>query len=182
MTVYPLESLQPMLTRNDARVQGELARLDPSLKAAAAAKDAREAAAKAAFQTFVDAASTDPLHGALRFAARQARIDVATATADYQYLLDQRAEVMDGELPYRDLPAPVAESQTDAQGSFALELPTGGRYVVAARLSQTGVTGTHTRYWLVRVALENGSEKSIALTESNVASADSADSLLRTAN
>ena len=179
---FSLESLQPLLAQNDARVQADLSRLEPQLKAAEAEKNARQEAAKSALQDSLDAAPSNPLYGALSFAAKQARMDVNTAQANYQYLLDQRAEAMDGNFYYRDLPAPLAESQTNPDGVYTLDLPAGGQYAVAARVSQTGIIGTQTHYWLVKTQLQDGVKASLPLTEHNAASSDSADTLMHTAN
>ena len=182
VAAYALDALQPSLNQENARLDGELGRLEPQLKAAAAARAEREEAAESALQASLQSPARDPLHPALVFAARQARADLGTATADYRYVLDERAEVMDEETYYRKLPPPVAESQTDAAGKYHLELPAGGRYAVAACVRRTGITGTDTHYWLVKVELPDGSTRSLPLSDDNVASSGSEQSLLRTAD
>ena len=160
----------------------ELARLTAQLQMAEAERKRRLAMARDAQQAYLDASPSDPLRTSLHFAAGQAKSDVSTATANYQYFLDERDDVLDGDFYFRDLPRPTAEVQTNEEGEFALDLPTGGTYVLAARVRQTGLGDTRTHYWLLKVALEDGSQRVFPLSNDNLASSGSADSLIHTAH
>lgn len=181
VAAYTLDALLPLLAEKNAYVQGELARLAPQVQAAGEEKKRRAALAKDAQQAYLDSPASDPLRSSLHFAAGQAKADVGTAAADYQYLLDEHDDALDGDFYFRDLPKPTVEAQTDAAGKFALDLPSGGPYVLAVRIHQTGLGDTRTHYWLVKIALEDGSQRSLPLTRDNVASAGSEDSLIHTA-
>ena len=89
---------------------------------------------------------------------------------------------MDGESYFRDLPPPIFEVETDPTGEFTFDLPAGGRFVLAARADQPSGTGSHPRYWLVQITVPDGTQQLVPLSGKNVSSAQSADSLLQTAD
>ena len=165
-----------------AHVQVELDRLTPQLTAAEAERNAKLGEEQEARQTYLDASPNDPLIYSLHFAATQAKQAVASAQSDYQFLLAERKEALDGAFYFRDLPPPAVETQTDSDGRYTLDFPAGGSFVVAAFVQRTTASGIHPHYWLVRVTLADGETHSLPLTDTNVASAHSPDSLLETAD
>lgn len=178
--LYPLDSLATFLAKKKAQVDKDLARLDPQIEAAAKERNARHAEAEAALQAFKNAAHTDPMLNALRFAATQTRNAAGTAADDYRYLLGERKEALDGERYFRELPPPAFEAETDPAGAFVFDLHAGGPFVLAVKVNQTGGSEARSRYWLVQVAVPDGGQQSVSLSEKNVSFVRSDDSLLQT--
>ena len=182
VAAYSSDSLAAFLAAKKAHVQAELDRLAPQLAAAEADRRAKLGEEQETRQAYLDASPRDPLLGSLYFAATQAKAAADSARTDYQYLLTERKEAMDGAFYFRDLPPPAVETRTSPAGRYELAFPAGGTVVVAASVQQPTASGTHPRYWLVQVTLANGETHPLPLSEANVSSAPSPDSLLQTAD
>ena len=178
---YLLSDLAPTLAEKKARVQTELDRLAPQIAAAEQERAARNAAERDALQAYLNAGPTDDLRSSLRFAHEEAKSELRTAEDDYRFFLGKRRDAMDGEFYFQDLPVPMAETRTNSEGEFALVLPSGGQFAVAASVRQTTVEGPRLHYWLVKISLEDGTSKTLVLGNNNVASAEAAESLIQTA-
>ena len=177
---YPLKDLEPYLAQKKAAAQVELDRLGPLLESAEAERKMRVAAEQSASQALLDTSPASDLYSAVRFAHQQAAGAVKAAEENIRYYTAQRHEVTDGKYYLYDLPVAVATAETNTQGEFTLELPSGGPFaVVAADLPETA-TGGHARYWMVKVFYTDTSEKTLLLSDRNATSVASAESLIQT--
>jgi hypothetical protein len=78
---------------------------------------------------------------------------------------------------FRDLPAGVAETTTNSEGKFVLNLPQ-GEYAVAATASREISGATETYYWLVKVNA-NKEKQTVTLSNVNLTTANSSESLFQ---
>ncbi len=76
-----------------------------------------------------------------------------------------------------DLPQPVATAKTDADGHFELTIPDKGEYVLVASAERTVFNDVERYFWIVRV---NAGESKATLSNDNLTTSGSADSLLTT--
>ena len=176
--VYPLQELTPYLATKKTAVQAELDRLTPLIEAAESEKNARLAAERSARQAFLDAVPSSDLEPSLRFNRDQSQAAVKDAENDCRYLLDQRREASKGEAYFRDLPTAAAMADTNARGEFALDLPPGEAFAVAACVPQA----TRTRYWLVKISVGGKGQKTVVLSDDNEAATGSPESLILTSD
>lgn len=173
---YPLRELMPYLGKVKAEVQAELDRLTPLIEAAESEKSFRITAEANARQALIATDPADDLEPSLRFTFDQARAAVKDAENDCGYLRGQRRETSRGEVYFRDLPDAVAMANTNQEGEFTLDLPPGEAFAVEASVPQ----GARTLYWLVKISTENEGQKPIVLSDDNVASSGSPESLILT--
>lgn len=79
-----------------------------------------------------------------------------------------------------DLPAPIAEGKTDSDGKYSIAVPGPGQYAVAAIAQRTIGSDEEHYYWLVSVDVKAGGPTSATLSNDNLASAQSSESIIRT--
>jgi hypothetical protein len=79
---------------------------------------------------------------------------------------------------FRDLPPSVAQTTTNSEGKFVLNLPP-GEYAVAATASREILSGeTETYYWLVKVNADK-EKQTVTLSNVNLTTSGSSDSLFQ---
>ncbi len=79
---------------------------------------------------------------------------------------------------YSDLPkSPIDKALTDADAKFSLKVPRNGKYVIAAHASRHLVGSIEEYYWLIWVSLNGETSKSIILSNNNLMTSDSPDSV-----
>ena len=79
---------------------------------------------------------------------------------------------------FSDLPPPLAQVQTDADGKFTMSVPL-GEYVLAAKASRTILIMDEQYWWMVKFDMGEIA-RSIQLTNDNISSSDSEDSVIVT--
>lgn len=96
-----------------------------------------------------------------------------------QGLLDKDRYWRSGDFYFADLPAGIATAKTDADGKFTLTLKRKQRVALAARGSRSIGDKTEKYHWLFWFSLEGMKSKRIFLSNDNLITAGSADSLVR---
>ena len=177
IAAYPLEPLENSLAPTLSAAQAAHARLDPSVDAAAAELATRTAEEQAALRALNDAAPSDPLRRSLRFAYNGAKTATRTAADNHRFALNERAAATGGEVFFHALPAPAVTAETDAAGTFVLDLPADGQpYIVAASVPTSDGS---TRRWLVRLSpAQRSGHAPLRLDDSNTLTSGSEDSLV----
>jgi hypothetical protein len=78
---------------------------------------------------------------------------------------------------FSGLPSSIAQTTTNSDGKFVLNLPR-GEYALAATASRRVFKDTENYYWLVRVSADK-EKQTVILSNVNLTSADSLDSLFK---
>ena len=83
-----------------------------------------------------------------------------------------------GALYFASLPSPVASAKTDADRKFSIPLDRKATVVLAANATRRVLNKTENYYWLVTVSLDGQPSKRIFLSNDNLTTTDSKDSLV----
>ena len=94
---------------------------------------------------------------------------------------EHRDVALTGGFFFENLPNPIATTQTDANGEFSLQIPTDGQYVIGAQAQRDVGGSTEYYYWMIQVSLNGAPNKSIMMSNNNLSTAQSPDSLIDTA-
>ncbi len=180
VTLYPLETVMPFIEEKTKFAKAELARLSPLIDAAKADMDQKYAKKNAAFDAELRVSYDSPNRKALQAALEQARNTHYEAQNAYYRLLDERSKLMSGGFYFEKLPQPISATQTNSDGKFKLEVPTNGGFVIAANGRRSVGDRTERYYWLIRLSLDGASAKTIMLSNNNLSSEGSPDSLIVT--
>lgn len=79
----------------------------------------------------------------------------------------------------RELPPGIATAKTNADGLFTMNLPRTGRFALAARASRQLLGQVENYYWLVWVSLDGASSKRILLSNDNLTTVESPESVIK---
>jgi hypothetical protein len=180
VALYSLDTLKPYIDDKTKEGSAELSRLKPLIDAAKAEMDRKDAAEHSAFKATVDDYS-DPTRSALEVAYTRAVHQYAVAQGAYYALLGDRDKVLSADFYFAELPQPIVTTQTDSDGRFKIELPTKGRFVVAASAQRSVGESVEHYHWLLKVSLDGSSIKTVMLSNNNLSSEGSPDSLIPTA-
>jgi hypothetical protein len=127
------------------------------------------------------ASSSDAAGKAFREAAQNDVRDASDAAgiAKQQYLdIAKPAIYQSGGFYFSFLRSPICDAETDADGKFAIQMPTLGAFVIAAWAERTTGKDTERYYWLVPVSLEGERQRVQNLSNNNLTSATDTSSLL----
>jgi hypothetical protein len=94
-------------------------------------------------------------------------------------LHSRQQRLISGEFFFQDIPSPISNAQTDADGKFTLLIPRDGRFCIAARASRELGEKKETYCWFVWVSLDGDPSKRLVLNNDNLVGAGSPDSALR---
>jgi hypothetical protein len=192
--VLHYEETKNSIAKTKAQVEREVANLQPKLDAARtalASAEARHNAAEAEYAAAskradaalvnksVDASNRaeDTFITALDRSIAAARA-VGSARSSVAELEKQVRSWNSGALYFVSLPSPVASVKTDADGKFAIPLDRKATVVLAANATRRVLNKTENYYWLVPVSLNGQPSKRIFLSNDNLATSDSKDSLM----
>lgn len=178
--LYSLDTLKPYLDQKKKEADTELARLAPLIESAKAAKDSKETAERAAFEAELHANYSDPNRRPLEAAAEKARSERDAARNAYYDLLSERRHFLSGSYYFDALPEPIVTTQTNSDGKFAIEVPTKGQFAIAATAKRSVGDSTEHYYWLTQISLDGAPKKTIMLSNNNLTSEGSSDSLITT--
>ena len=78
---------------------------------------------------------------------------------------------------FADVPNSDMKATTDAEGRFSMKVPAKGRFAIAARAQRSVVGSTEHYYWLIWVSLDGEKSKQVMLSNNNLMSAESKDSV-----
>ena len=81
---------------------------------------------------------------------------------------------------FKDLPASLASTRTDADGKFSLPMPKQGKFAIAAHASRRTPSANEDYYWMVWVSLNGKDSANIILGNQNFMSSGSQDSVVST--
>ena len=180
ITLYSLDSLKPYLEQKKQQAETEFARLGRLVDPAKSEMNAKEKARDAAFQAFLNAGNSDPNRSSLEAAYHQAKGQCELVVRAYHFLLDAQSKLVSGAFYFDGLPEPLATTQTNSDGKFTIEIPAKGNFVIAARADHTIGNSTEHYYWLIKVSLDGAAKKAIMLSNNNLSSEGSSDSLITT--
>jgi len=183
--VLPYEETKTAIAKTKAQADREVANLQPKLDAARealASAERREEATRAED----DAVRNRWIAGTGSFEASNAALDrwmaattVVSSTKSAVGELEKQARSWNsGALYFASLPSPVASVKTDADGKFSIPLDRTATVVLAASATRRLPDKTENYYWLVTVSLDGQPSRRIFLSNDNLATSDSKDSLL----
>lgn len=190
--VLPYEESKNSIAKTRAQAEREIADLQPGLDAARKALEsaqarmkAAKAEANAATNRFESLSFDDPRNGAASEASSDAidRLTAAIRAFDAaEHAASEREKPFQrwnsGALYFASLPSPVASVKTDADGKFSIPLDRKNTVVLAACATRRVADKIENYYWLVAVSLDGQPSKRIFLSNDNLATADSKDSLI----
>ena len=180
IALYSLDSLKPYLEQKKQQAETEFARLGRLVDPAKSEMNAKEKARDAAFQAFLNAGNSDPNRPSLEAAYHQAKGQCELVARAYYFLLDAQSKFVSGAFYFDGLPEPLVTTQTNSDGKFTIEIPVKGNFVIAAHADRTIGNSTEHYYWLLKVSLDGAAKKAIRLSNNNLSSEGSSDSLIIT--
>jgi hypothetical protein len=176
VALIPMETLDPYLATRRADTTNGLARLDPQTKAAEVEAERLEKEERVLFDAYLkDIRNYDK--------ERQyetAQKATATAREKVWDLRRQERALMSGAFYFESLPSPLRGTKTNSDGRFRLLVPGSGSYAIAAVASRHVMDDVERYYWLLKVNPKAGVNQTIMLSNDNMTSADSVESLVRT--
>ncbi len=181
IALFPMETLQPNLNRKKSEAEAKLQTLKPRLAAAKAEKELAERAERAALEAMRSAPLT-AVYAPLADAVEKAHQHKDTASRIYDALLVEQRGYLLGRYYFDALPKPIVRTQTNSDGKFAIEVPTKQQFAIAATAERIVGDSTERYYWLIKVSLDGAPKKTIMLSNNNLSSEASPDSLIVTIN
>lgn len=192
--VLPYGETKSSVARTKAQAEREIANLQPKLDAARtalASAEAREKATEAEWKAATNRATDAILVSNEAFEALNKVSDMAfdrhleaidaarSAKNAVAELEKQFRSWNSGALYFGSLPPPVTSVKTDADGKFSIPLDRKATVILAANSTRRLLNKTENYYWLVTVSLDGQPSKRIFLSNDNLATSDSKDSLVR---
>lgn len=92
-------------------------------------------------------------------------------------LASQLNALASSESYFQDLPAPLADSETDADGKFSISVPTAGPFVLVAKAERPAEGERY--YWMVSISMNGETSKSVLLNNENMTTSGSSNSLIK---
>lgn len=185
--VLPYEETKRSIAQTKAQVDQEIAALQPKLDAARKALGSAEARYRALGREAKDdvnriegenyQAAYEAANAAIDRAAR-AQTGVGLAKRAVLDLEEQVRAQNSGARYLANLPSPLTSVKSDADGKFSIQLDKSATVVLAAHATRQVVGQAENYYWLVPVSLDGQLSKRIFLSNDNLATSDSKDSLV----
>jgi hypothetical protein len=182
IALYSLDSLKPYLEQKKQQAETEFARLTLLVDPAKSEMSAKERARDTALQAFLNTSYSDPNRRSLEAAYHQAKGQCELVARAYRFLLDAQSKFVSGAFYFDGLPEPLVTTQTDSDGKFTIEMPIKGNFAIATHAERTIGNSTERYYWLIKVSLDGAAKKAITLSNNNLSSEGSSDSLITTSN
>lgn len=189
--LIPMDTLTPHLDARTAEKTNAFARLDPQIQAAEAQIQAAEAEVQrlqqeehALFELYLKDvflnSEKERTYRAAQDATSQARRKESQARRKASALREEKRSFMSGAFYFDSLPSPLRGTKTNSDGRFRLMVPASGSYAIAAVASRHVVDRVERYYWLLKIDSKAGSSQAIMLSNDNMTSSDSVESLIRT--
>jgi hypothetical protein len=179
--VLPYDETKKSIERMKAQANKEIASLLPALDAARQALQTAEAQFKAARANEDEARENAGYESSILADASNERVAASRAVSSARNKLielDKRAlNWSSGAMFFAGLPPPIKSVKTDAEGKFSISLDKEAFALGARATREIGGT-VENYYWLISVAFDGQISKRIFLSNDNLASSDSADSLV----
>ena len=193
--VLPYEETKNSIMKTRVQVEQEISGLQAQLEAAREALTSAEARLKAADAERIAAYEEKALNFAPGetssewFKAQQAENAaedhyraagkvVGSAKSTLADLQKQARIWNSGDQYFKSLPSPVASVKTDADGKFSIPLDRKSTFALAAYATRRLFDKTENYYWLISVSLDGQLSKRIFLSNDNLATSESKDSLV----
>jgi hypothetical protein len=98
----------------------------------------------------------------------------------FKEIKDRYYYLISGDYYLADLPSPLADAPTDADGKFSTTVPGVGSYIITAKATRDVIDDQEQYWWIVRVDLNDPKGKYVQLTNENMTSSNSPNSLIKT--
>ena len=178
--LYPLAQLKLYLEKRSSEASAKFEELKSQIETAEADKERLRKASDAAFDAYVQADAGSPDKAALEQASVDAKKVREKATNDYYNLMQSREDLLSGAFYLADLPKAGEVTQTDSQGRFAFDVPAEGDFAVVAGVQRNDNDATKRYYWFIPVSVTGEPTQTVLLSNNNLSSQGSADSLVLT--
>ena len=178
--LYPLAQLKPYLEKRASEASAKFEELKSQIEAAEADKERLRKASDAAFDAYSQAETGSPNKAALEKASVEARKAREKATNTYYNLMQSREDLLSGAFYLDEMPKSIAVTQTDSQGRFSFNVPADGDFAVVAGVQRNENDSTKRYYWFIPVSVASEPTKEVLLSNNNLSSQGSADSLVLT--
>jgi hypothetical protein len=171
--VLPYEETKNSIAKTKAHADEEVAKLQPQMEAARKTV----ASAKANVKAMKTKSDSNRSRQAMDQYAAALRTEIS-ALSELAPLQESAMSWNSGAKYFANLPAPVSSVKTDADGKFSILLDRTAKIVLAATATRRLGDKTETYYWLVAVSLDGQPNKRIFLSNDNLATSDSRDSVV----
>ncbi len=178
--LYLLAQLKPYLEKRTQEANAKFDELKSRIVAAEAEKEILHKAADNAFDAYVQAKPDN--RRALEQAVAESKKARELATNDYYDLLQKREDLLSGAFYLEELPPSVSVTHTDEQGRFSFDVPADGQFAVVAGTQRGTDESAERYYWFVPVNIDGEPRKTVLLSNNNLSSHGSIDSLVQTAD
>lgn len=176
VVLIPMETLTPHLDARRAEMTNAFARLDPQIQAEEAEVQRLEQEERALYQPYLN----DILNREKERAYRTAEEATSKAREKASDLREEEWTFMSGAFYFDSLPSPLRGTKTNSDGRFRLLVPASGNYAIAAAASRHVMDDVEQYYWLLKIDTKAGSSQTIMLSNDNMTSSGSGESLIRT--
>ncbi len=182
--VLPYEETKGSIAKTKIQAQQEIAKLQPQVVAAQKALELAQARCRDSFTrttAIIEQGDFDPDSPRYRADVRaqnSARDILNNSWAALGNLKDQVRGWNSAPPYFANLPTPLASAKTDADGKVTIPLDRKATVALAAYATRRVFDETEDYYWLVRVSLNGQPSKRIFLSNDNLATSDSKDSLV----
>ena len=178
--LYPLAQLKPYLEKRASEASAKFEELKSQIEAAEADKERLRKASDAAFDAYSQAGADSPNKAALEQASVEAKKAREKAANAYYNLMQSREDLLSGAFYLDEMPKPTGITQTDSQGRFFFNVPPDGDFAVVAGVERNENDSTKRYYWFIPVSVASEPTKEVLLSNNNLSSQGSADSLVLT--
>jgi hypothetical protein len=176
VVLIPMETLTPYIESRTAKRMNGLAALAPQIKAGEAEVELWQHEVKSRYNALMKDVLNDSKKKKLH-SAYEARLDAVRKLAK---LKRQAERLMSGAFYFESLPSPLRRAKTNSAGRFRLLAPASGSYAIAAQASRHLVKEVERYYWLLKIDPKAGATQSIMLSNDNMTSSKSVNSLIST--
>lgn len=186
--ILPYEETMKSIAQTTAQATQEIATLQPKLDAARKGVESAKARGRALGQE--STAKVDQISSANDYEAAadeaNAAIDryggalqgIGTAKRTLAEVEEQIRAQNSGARYFASLPSPLASVKTDADGKFSIQLDRNATVVLAAFATRQMIGKAEKYHWLIKISLDGQSSKRIFLSNDNLATSASKDSLV----
>jgi pSer/pThr/pTyr-binding forkhead associated (FHA) protein len=176
VVLIPMETLTPYIDSRTAERMNGLAALAPQIKAGEAEVELWEHEVKSRYNALMKDVLNESKKKRLH-SAYEARFD---AVRELAKLKRQAERLMSSAFYFESLPSPLRRAKTTSDGRFRLLVPASGSYAIAAQASRHVVKEVERYYWLLKIDPKAGTTQSMMLSNDNMTSSKSVNSLIST--
>lgn len=176
VAIIPMEQLKLHLQSKAAARENEYERLNPLIKENEAIVERLDKETPETFNAYMNSHG-DPEK---KKKYEQTEKEFSDARSKGIALAEEHLWYYSGEFYFKGIPAPSRTTKTNSDGRFRLLIPSAGEYAIAAVASRHIMGETERYYWLLKVDSKAGTSQTIMLSNDNLTSSRSPDSLIET--